>query len=56
MYNFKSYTTNLYSIGAMGETHMVYLLILYVNEQKMLPLYFADSQEEVDAFVAEFMR
>ncbi len=55
MYSFKSYKTNLYSIGAMGETHIVYLLILYTND-KMLPLYFADSQEEVDAFVAEFMR
>ncbi len=55
MYSFKSYRTNLYSIGAMGETHMVYILILYTNGNT-LPLYFADSQEEVDAFVAEFMR
>ncbi len=56
MYKFKSYSTNLYSLGAMGLTDCVYILVLYVSDEKTIPLFHAFSQEEVDEFVAEFMR
>ena len=54
---YKSYTNKLYCIGAMGgEGRIVYILVLYHNEQKIYPIFHAFSQNEVDEFVAEFMR